>query len=110
MDLLVQNDRPMTGHNTTDDAQDSQSASPVATYANGLTASTDRASFDALLRRIEADATLSARDLVRIAELYAVPGSKLTSRAAAVAAISKRFVELARFASNNRKALETRPW
>jgi hypothetical protein len=83
----------------------------VATYLGRLTAAkTDRPAFDAILADIEEDAALTAADLIAIATNYNKGGKKLGSKAAALALIRKRFVEIVRFHAKNRVAEKVRPW
>lgn len=70
----------------------------------------EKSAFDQVVKEIENATELTSVDMIAIAEKYAVPSKRPTTRKAAIAAIKKRFVELARFAEKNKKAAATRPW
>jgi hypothetical protein len=70
----------------------------------------DRSAFNQVVQEIENATELTSVDIIAIAEKYAVPSKRPATRKAAIAAIRKRFVELARFADKNKKAAATRPW
>jgi hypothetical protein len=70
----------------------------------------DRFAFDQAVTEIENASEITRADMIDIAENYAVPSKRPTTRKAAIAAIKKRFVELTRFAEKNKKASVTRPW
>jgi hypothetical protein len=83
----------------------------VGTYVDDLIGvRTDRAEFERVLSALKSDAELRTPDLVTIAQRYVGGGKKAMSRAAALAAISKRFVEIVRFHAKNRVAEKVRPW
>jgi hypothetical protein len=83
----------------------------VATYLGRFTAAKgDRPMFETILADLEADATVSSADLVTIASAYNKGGRKPSSRAAALAMIKKRFVEIVRFHAKNKVAEKARPW
>ena len=83
----------------------------VATYVDNLVrARTDRAAFERVLASLKADETLKAGDIVAIAQRYNGGGKKASSKAMALAAISKRFVEIVRFHAKNKVAERVRPW
>lgn len=83
----------------------------VADYVERLNASkTDRAAFDVVFNEIKADKQLKAAEIVAIAYRYNKGGSKPSSKTMALAAISKRFVEMVRFHAKNKVAEKVRPW
>ena len=83
----------------------------VATYASRLTAvGAERPKFDAIVAELESDSGVSAAELVAIASGYNKGGRKPTSKAAALAMIKKRFVEIVRFHAKNKVAEKARPW
>lgn len=83
----------------------------VAAYAGRLKgAKTDRASFDPVVAEIERDARVKSPEIIAIAKSYAGAAKKIGSRAAALEAIRKRFVELVRFDAKNELAAKSRPW
>jgi len=83
----------------------------VAYYAGLLdSAGTDRSKFESVKAAIEADKRLRALDVQLIAQRYNDGGKKPPSRAAALATISKRFVEIVRYHAKNEIAAKARPW
>jgi hypothetical protein len=70
----------------------------------------DKAAFDAAVAALLSDNGLSGSDVILIADKFAIPSERIGSRAAAVAAMNKRFVELVRFRAKNAIAAKTRPW
>lgn len=83
----------------------------VAEYVDRLVAvSVDRAAFDEVLAEIKGDKQLKAADVIAIAHRYNKGGTKAPSKAKALAAISKRFVEIVRFHAKNKIAEKARPW
>jgi hypothetical protein len=83
----------------------------VSAYLGRLLASkTDRNSFEAVVGDLDADANLSAADWIAIAHQYNNGGKKPASKAAALAMIKKRFVEIVRTANKNKVAEKARPW
>lgn len=70
----------------------------------------NRPAFDAVVAEIEAASDLPTEQVIEVAERFAIPSRKPTSRKAAMAAINKRFVELARFREKNERAAKTKPW
>jgi hypothetical protein len=73
-------------------------------------ARTDRTAFDSAFSDLKCDRRLKAGDVVVIAQSYAGGGKKPSSKAMALAAISKRFVEIVRFHAKNKVAEKARPW
>jgi hypothetical protein len=69
-----------------------------------------RPPFEAVLVEIKTDDRLKAADIVDIAHRYNGGGKKPSSKAMALAAISKRFVEIVRFHAKNKVAERVRPW
>lgn len=69
-----------------------------------------RPAFEVILAEIKADDRLKAADIVAIAQRYNGGGKKPSSKAMALAAISKRFVEIVRFHAKNKVAERVRPW
>jgi hypothetical protein len=69
-----------------------------------------RPAFEIVLAEIKADSRLKASDVVAIAQRYNGGGKKPSSKAMALAAISKRFVEIVRFHAKNKVAERVRPW
>lgn len=83
----------------------------VATYVDSLVrARTDRAAFERVFASLKADEDLRAPDVIAIAQKYMGGGRKASSKSAAHAAISKRFVEIVRFHAKNKVAERVRPW
>lgn len=70
----------------------------------------DRTSFDALVSEIADSSELTTEQVIELADRFAIPGKRPGSRKAAIVAINKRFVELARFREKNERAAKTRPW
>ncbi|MEW5963972.1 MAG: hypothetical protein AB1749_10470 [Pseudomonadota bacterium] len=73
-------------------------------------AKTDSKAFEATLAELSADPRLKAPEIVAIAKAYAGSSKRVTSKAAAMEAIRKRFVELVRFEAKNALAAKSRPW
>jgi hypothetical protein len=69
-----------------------------------------RPMFEVVLAEIKADERLTALDIVNIAHRYNQGGKKPSSKATALASISKRFVEIVRFHAKNKIAEKARPW
>lgn len=69
-----------------------------------------RPAFETVLAEIKADNRLKASDIVAIAQRYNGGGKKPSSKTMALAAISKRFVEIVRFHAKNKVAERVRPW
>ena len=83
----------------------------VSTYVNRLTAANaDRRVFETVLAELEDASAVTSADLIAIAHTYNKGGRKPGSRAAALAMIKKRFVEIVRFHAKNRVAEKVRPW
>jgi len=83
----------------------------IAGYVERLHAcKTDRIAFDSIFAELKADKHLRAGDIMTIAQGYNKGGNKPSSKAMALAAISKRFVEIVRFHAKNRVAEKARPW
>jgi hypothetical protein len=83
----------------------------VAGYVSRLTsAKADRPLFETILAEMEADTALASADLMAIASAYNRGGNKPKSKAAALALIRKRFVEIVRFHAKNKVAEKVRPW
>jgi len=70
----------------------------------------DRDAFEYVFAELKADDRLKAPDIVVIAQRYNGGGKKPSSKAMALAAISKRFVEIVRFHAKNKVAERVRPW
>jgi len=86
-------------------------SSLVADFTARLSrAGTDKSSFEQALASLRADTSLSARDVIDIAHAYGGGGRKPASKAAALAAISKRYVELVRLHAKNKVAEKARPF
>ncbi len=91
--------------------QNVQDEALVTSYSNRLTRSgSNRPVFEVILAELKADPRLTAAQVVAIAHRYALGSRKPSSKATALAAISKRFVEIVRFESKNKVAEKTRPW
>lgn len=69
-----------------------------------------RPPFEAVLAEIKADDRLKAADIIALAHRYNGGGKKASSKTMALAAISKRFVEIVRFHAKNKVAERVRPW
>jgi hypothetical protein len=83
----------------------------VANYVEQLSdAKTQRAAFDRIFAEIKTDSRLKAPDIIAIAQRYNGGGKKPSSKTMALAAISKRFVEIVRFHAKNKVAEKVRPW
>ena len=91
---------------------------PVATnealigrYVDRLVnAKIDRDGFEEVLSELKGDPELRAADIATIAQRYNGGGKKPSSKALALASISKRFVEIVRFHAKNKVAERVRPW
>lgn len=75
-----------------------------------VAAATDRVAFEGVFAALKADKQLKAGDVIVIAHRYNKGGAKAPSKAKALAAISKRFVEIVRFHAKNKIAEKARPW
>jgi hypothetical protein len=75
-----------------------------------IRAGTRRSDFEVVLADLKADRRLAAADIVSVALQYNQGGKKPASKAAALAMISKRFVEIVRFHAKNKVAEKVRPW
>jgi hypothetical protein len=83
----------------------------IGEYADRLVrAKTDRDGFEYVFAELKADSRLKAAEIVAIAQRYNGGGKKPSSKAMALAAISKRFVEIVRFHAKNKVAERVRPW
>lgn len=83
----------------------------IADYVERLNAcQTDRTAFDGVFAALKADKQLKAADIITVAHRYNKGGTKASSRTMALAAISKRFVEIVRFHAKNKVAEKARPW
>lgn len=83
----------------------------VSDYVERLNAcKTDRSAFDAVFAALKSDKQLKAADIIAIGQRYSKAGTKPSSKAMALAAISKRFVEVVRFHAKNKIAEKVRPW
>jgi hypothetical protein len=83
----------------------------ISDYVDRLSASkTERAAFDIAFAALKADERLRAADVIEVAHRYNKGGPKPSSKAMALAAISKRFVEIVRFHAKNKIAEKVRPW
>ena len=106
--------RDLFGHAKDDMARAARAKadeSKVAPWVGRLVAArTERPRFEAVLAELEGDASLISADLIAIAHAYNKGGKKPTSKAAAIAMINKRFVEIVRSAAKNRIAEKARPW
>jgi hypothetical protein len=69
-----------------------------------------RPAFEVILAEIKSDSRLKAPDVIAIAHRYNGGGKKPSSKTMALAAISKRFVEIVRFHAKNKVAEKARPW
>jgi hypothetical protein len=68
----------------------------------------DRKAFDAVLDGIKGDCRLRAGEVIAIAHAYQGGGNKPGTRAAAIAAIGRSFVDRLRSAAKNRAAEKVR--
>jgi hypothetical protein len=83
----------------------------VAVYVARLAAAkVERSVFEIAMEDMEADGALTSADVIAIAHRYNKGGKKPTSRAAALAMMRKRFVEIVRTANKNKVAEKARPW
>jgi hypothetical protein len=83
----------------------------VSAYvARLISAKIERSAFDAVAEDLEASSDLTSADFIAIAHRYNKGGKKPTSKAAALAMIKKRFVEIVRTANKNKVAERARPW
>jgi hypothetical protein len=83
----------------------------VATYLERLKAvGSDRPALDRVIAELKGNKRLKAVDVIAIAQRYVGGGKKVPSKGAAYTAISKRFVEIARFHAKNKVADKVRPW
>jgi hypothetical protein len=83
----------------------------ISSYVERLTRAVERRpEFETVLSEIKSDSRLAASDVITIAHRYNQGGKKPSSKATALAAISKRFVEIVRFHAKNRIAEKVRPW
>jgi hypothetical protein len=73
-------------------------------------AKTQRAAYDRIFAELKSDKRLKAPDIIAIAHRYNGGGKKPSSKTMALAAISKRFVEIVRFHAKNKVAEKARPW
>lgn len=69
-----------------------------------------RPAFEIIFTELKGDDQLKAADVIAIAHRYGGGGKKPSSKAMALAAISKRFVEIVRFHAKNKVAERVRPW
>ena len=69
-----------------------------------------RTDFELVLAEIRADKRLTAADVASVALGYNDGGKKPSSKTAALALISKRYVEIVRFRAKNKVAEKVRPW
>lgn len=85
--------------------------SQVAAYVSRLTAAkADRPTFETIVAELEDNGALAVADVIAVATTYNKGGKKPNSKAAAVALIRKRFVEIVRFHAKNKVAEKARPW
>ena len=83
----------------------------VREFARRLSAAgLDRAQFDPVLDELKARPALLAADVVAIAHIYVGGGTKAGSKAAALKAITTRFVERVRAEAKGRIADKATPW
>ena len=83
----------------------------VAAYVSRLTAAkVDRPMFERVVAELEGDEALTSAEVVSIASAYNKGGKRPGSKAAALALIKKRFVEIVRFHAKNKVAEKVRPW
>lgn len=80
----------------------------AAAVAQLKAAGTDHAAFEKAFAEVEDNAQIKAAELAEIATTYCL--RKVSSRAAALAAIRKRFVELRRQSNKDKIAEKARPW
>jgi hypothetical protein len=73
-------------------------------------AGNQRPVFEVVFAEIKADDRLAAREIIAVAHRYNQGGKKPSSKTMALAAISKRFVEIVRFHAKNKVAEKARPW
>jgi hypothetical protein len=73
-------------------------------------AKTDRPTFEAVLSELQSSKELTSADLIAVAHRYNKGGKKPGSKAAALAMIKKRFIEIVRTANKNKVAERARPW
>lgn len=73
-------------------------------------AKTDKTAFEAALAELTSSPQVKAAEVIAIAKAYAGASKRIGSRAAAIEAIRKRFVELVRFEAKNALAARSRPW
>jgi hypothetical protein len=91
--------------------QETVGARAAAGYVQRLKAAVgSQQSFDKVVEELVSDKALAAGDLINIATKFAIPASRISSKTAAIAAIKKRYVELARFNAKNALAAKARPW
>jgi hypothetical protein len=83
----------------------------VTSYVDSLVSTrTDRAGFERVLSDLKSNPELRAAEVIAIAHKYVGGGKKPSSKTMALAAISKRFVEIVRFHAKNKVAEKARPW
>jgi hypothetical protein len=83
----------------------------VREYVDRFTkAQTNRSTFERIFAELKEDDRPRAADVIEISHRYGRGGPKPSSKAAALAAISKRFVEIVRFHAKNKIAEKARPW
>jgi hypothetical protein len=83
----------------------------VAEYGLRISkAGMDRGAFDDVVADLKADDRLSSADIIAIAHNFIGGGKKPSSREAAYAVISRRFVEIVRYQAKNKVAAKARPW
>jgi len=83
----------------------------VSAYVVRLTAAKiDRPVFETIVSDLESASDVTSADLIAIAHRYNKGGKKPASKAAALAMIKKRFVEIVRTANKNKVAERARPW
>jgi hypothetical protein len=75
-----------------------------------IRAGVQRPVFETVLADIKTDNRLTAPDVIKVAHRYNQGGKKPASKTMALAAISKRFVEIVRFHAKNKVAEKARPW
>jgi hypothetical protein len=91
------------------EAVDTASSLAVEFAGRLARAGTDKAAFELVLASLRVEKRLTARDVIDVAHAYG-GGKRTASKAAALAAISKRYVELVRFQAKNKVAEKARPF
>ncbi|HXF55264.1 MAG TPA: hypothetical protein VNK52_14200 [Hyphomicrobiaceae bacterium] len=83
----------------------------VASWVGRLVAvGADRPQFESAFADLQHDSGLTAADVIAIARAYNKGGRRPASKAAALALIRKRFVEIVRTVNKHKVAEKARPW